>query len=200
MGFAPIGLTRTSHTTGTGDEKRFIRDFFVLSLRSVNLEDVELFIWDHTKERVYERTLDILDQDTDVLIRGAAFHWYSADHFKALRIISEQFPEKILIHPESCLEYYRLDKNDMPINAQKYAHDLIGDLNNGALAFCDWNLVLDQQGGLNHVRNFCDATFKFSYRYWGTGRAEFLCVYLPFQPIHPRRSERHHLFPVHRFA
>ncbi|MDR1301203.1 MAG: glucosylceramidase [Treponema sp.] len=143
------------------EEKRFIRDFLAPALRAMNLGDVELFIWDHNKERVYERTRDILDQDTDALIRGVAFHWYSGDHFEALRLIREQFPKKILIHTESCLEYSRLDKGNWLINAQKYAHDLIGDLNNGVSAFYDWNLVLDQQGGPNHVRNFCDAPFLF---------------------------------------
>ncbi|MDR1030434.1 MAG: glucosylceramidase [Treponema sp.] len=143
------------------EEKQFIRDFLSPTLRAMNLGEVELFIWDHNKERVYERTRDILDQDTDALIRGVAFHWYSGDHFEALRLIREQFPEKILIHTESCLEYSRLDKGDQMRNAQKYAHDLIGDLNNGVSAFYDWNLVLDEQGGPNHVRNFCDAPFLF---------------------------------------
>jgi glucosylceramidase len=143
------------------DEKRFIRDFLVPALRARDLGDVELFIWDHNKERVYERARDILDQDTDALIRGAAFHWYSGDHFEALALIRERFPKKLLIHTESCLEYYRFDKNDILTNARRYAHDIIGDLNNGVSAFYDWNLVLDQQGGPNHVRNFCDAPFLF---------------------------------------
>jgi glucosylceramidase len=143
------------------DEKRFIRDFLVPSLRAANLDDLELFIWDHNKERVYERMRDILDGDTDSLIRGAAFHWYSGDHFEALGLIRRRFPGKVLIHTESCLEYSRLDKDDILINAQKYAHDIIGDLNNGVSAFYDWNLVLDNQGGPNHVHNFCDAPFMF---------------------------------------
>jgi glucosylceramidase len=143
------------------EEKRFIRDFLVPALRVQNLEDVELFIWDHNKERAYERARDILDRDMDAMIQGVAFHWYSGDHFEALRLIREQFPQKKLIHTESCLEYYRTDKDDILTNAQKYAHDFIGSLNNGVSAIYDWNLVLDHQGGPNHVRNFCDASFLF---------------------------------------
>ena len=40
---------------------------------------------------------------------------------------------------------------------EKYAHDMIGNFNNGCNIFCDWNLVLNEEGGPNHVGNFCDA-------------------------------------------
>lgn len=38
---------------------------------------------------------------------------------------------------------------------------MIGNLNNGMQTFLDWNLLLDEQGGPNHVGNFCDAPFLF---------------------------------------
>jgi len=34
---------------------------------------------------------------------------------------------------------------------------MIGDFKNWVSAFLDWNIVLDQRGGPNHVGNFCDA-------------------------------------------
>ena len=40
---------------------------------------------------------------------------------------------------------------------EKYAHDMIGNFNNYCNAFCDWNLLLDEKGGPNHVGNYCDA-------------------------------------------
>ena len=40
---------------------------------------------------------------------------------------------------------------------EKYAHDIIGNFNNYCNAFCDWNLLLDEKGGPNHVGNLCDA-------------------------------------------
>jgi hypothetical protein len=33
----------------------------------------------------------------------------------------------------------------------------MGDLNNWAEGWTDWNLVLNPQGGPNHLNNFCDA-------------------------------------------
>jgi glucosylceramidase len=38
-----------------------------------------------------------------------------------------------------------------------YAHDIIGDLNAGSIGWIDWNLLLDENGGPNHVDNVCDA-------------------------------------------
>ncbi len=34
---------------------------------------------------------------------------------------------------------------------------MIGNFNNYLNAFTDWNMVLDEKGGPNHVGNFCDA-------------------------------------------
>ncbi len=40
---------------------------------------------------------------------------------------------------------------------ERYARNIIGDMNNWLEGFIDWNLVLDMQGGPNHVGNYCDA-------------------------------------------
>jgi glucosylceramidase len=34
---------------------------------------------------------------------------------------------------------------------------MINDFNNGTVAWTDWNILLDQNGGPNHVGNFCFA-------------------------------------------
>jgi glucosylceramidase len=39
---------------------------------------------------------------------------------------------------------------------------MIGDLNAGMTAFYDWNLVLDEQGGPNHAKNYCEAPFMYN--------------------------------------
>lgn len=48
-----------------------------------------------------------------------------------------------------------------------YAHDIIGNLNAGMSRFLDWNLMLDTQGGPNHVGNYCSAPLICDVR---TGR------------------------------
>ena len=46
-------------------------------------------------------------------------------------------------------------------SALRLSHEIIGDLNHGMTAFYDWNLLLDEQGGPNHVGNFCLAPFLY---------------------------------------
>lgn len=142
-------------------EKEFLRDYMWPALQENGLSDIEIFIWDHNKERAYERACEIIDDTTNHMVSGIAFHWYSGDHFEALSMIHEKFPDKKLILSEACIEYSKYAEDDYLKNAQKYAHDMIGNMNHGMCGFYDWNIVLDRQGGPNHVGNFCDAPFLY---------------------------------------
>lgn len=143
------------------EEKEFLRDFLYPALINHGLEDIEVFIWDHNKERLFERAEAIIDAETNAMIAGMAFHWYSGDHFEALDLVKEQFPDKKLILSESCLEYYKFDSSMEITNAVRLAHDMIGNLNHGMHAFYDWNILLNKQGGPNHVNNYCDAPYLY---------------------------------------
>ena len=146
----------------TGEEEKvFLRDFLYPELQKHKLKHIEIFIWDHNKERLFERANEIIDESTDKMITGLAFHWYSGDHFEALDLVREKFPDKKLILSESCLEFSKFDAAMEGINAAKLAHDMIGNLNHGMNAFYDWNVLLNSQGGPNHVGNYCDAPFLY---------------------------------------
>lgn len=144
------------------EERDFLKNHLHPALMRHGLEDVEIFIWDHNKERLYERACIILDEETTPLVAGLAFHWYSGDHFETLELVRKHFPDKKLILSEACIEYNKFDKEDGLSSAQKYAHDIIGNLNAGMCAFYDWNLVLDETGGPNHVGNLCDAPYLYN--------------------------------------
>lgn len=143
------------------EEKVFLRDFFYPALQRYNLTDIELYLWDHNKERAYEWLRDIVDETTDPMVAGVCFHWYSGDHFEALDLCRKAFPNKKLLLSESCIEYRFHDRNNVLGSVQKLSHELIGDLNHGISAFFDWNLLLDETGGPNYVGNFCLAPFHF---------------------------------------
>lgn len=143
------------------EEKEFLRDFVWPSLVAHGMENIQIYIWDHNKERALEWAETIIDEETNPMIAGLAFHWYSGDHFEALQMIRERFPGKKLLLSEACIEFSKYSAAEHLKNAQKYAHDIIGDLNAGMSTFLDWNLVLNEQGGPNHVGNFCDAPFLF---------------------------------------
>lgn len=148
----------------SAEEKEFLRDYMWPALQENELTDIEIFIWDHNKERAFERACDLIDEETDKMIAGIAFHWYSGDHFEALGMIHEKFPDKKLILSEACIEYSKFDAGDYLKNAQKYAHDMIGNMNHGMTAFYDWNVLLNEEGGPNHVGNYCDAPYLYDVR------------------------------------
>ncbi len=159
------------------EEKDFVRDYLGPILHRECPGDVKIMIWDHNKERVYERAKAAFeDPKASKYIWGTAFHWYSGEHFEALSAVHDKFPDKYLIHTEGCVE------GGANIGSwktgERYGHDIIGDLNNWASGWTDWNMVLDEIGGPNHVGNYCDApiiadtksnTLKYESSYYYMG-------------------------------
>lgn len=143
------------------EQKVFLRDAMWPAMEKHGLTDIEIYLWDHNKERVYEWMHEAIDVDTDKMVAGAAVHWYSGDHFEALQLCREQFPDKKLIVSESCFEYRVYGTVAPAFAAQKLGHELIGDLNGGVSAFCDWNLLLDERGGPCYAENYCLAPFLY---------------------------------------
>lgn len=142
-------------------ERIFLKDYMYPALVAHHLEDIDIYIWDHNKERAFEWAETIIDEDTDKMIKGIAFHWYSGDHFEALDMIRDRFPDKELLLSEACIEYCKFNANDYIHNAEKYSHEIIGNFNHGMKTFLDWNLILNEEGGPNHVKNYCDAPFLY---------------------------------------
>lgn len=143
------------------EEKMFLKNYMYPALMEHGMDGIEVFIWDHNKERAYERTKEIIDKTTVHMVAGVACHWYSGDHFESLEYIRRRYPDLKLIISESCIEYSKFDAEDAEINAGRLSHEIIGDLNHGMTAFYDWNILLDEKGGPNHVGNFCQAPFLF---------------------------------------
>lgn len=140
------------------EERDFVRDHLGPTMEKAGLGHVGIFIWDHNKEAAYRRAKAVLDDaDAARYVRGTAVHWYTGDHFRNLALIRERYPDKEIFFTEGCVEYSRFaDSGEIP-RAEMYAHDIIGNLNHGVSAFLDWNLILDAQGGPNHVGNYCAA-------------------------------------------
>lgn len=144
------------------DEKVFLRDFMYPAMLVHGYGDIEIYIWDHNKERLYERVRDVVDDSTRHMVTGAAFHWYSGDHFEAMELVRRHYPDVKMIMSESCLEYRLFDEKNIGNVTSKLCHEIIGDLNHGMCAFYDWNLLLDEKGGPNYVGNYCYAPFLYN--------------------------------------
>jgi len=140
------------------EEKIMVRDYLGPALEKNGLSSVKILIWDHNKEIVYERAKEILeDEKAARYVAGVAFHWYSGDHFEAVALVKESYPEKELYFTEGCVEYSRFADSSETAKAEMYAHDIIGNFNSGMNGYMDWNLLLDEKGGPNHVHNYCAA-------------------------------------------
>lgn len=140
------------------EEKVFLRDHLYPEMEKAGLTGkVGIYIWDHNKERIFERASDTIDAVTDPMVEGVAFHWYSGDHFDAVQMTHDAFPGKKLMFSEGCVEYSIAAGQSEITFGQRYAHDMIGNLNAGMNSFIDWNMYLDEIGGPNHVKNYCGA-------------------------------------------
>ena len=152
------------------EEGEFLRDFLIPEMENQGLGDIGILLWDHNKERAFLRAREILSMPRmPAAIRGIAFHWYSGDHFENLELCRRFFPDMELVFSEGCVELKTAETNAAAQAARQeaengawaygecYAHDIIGDLNAGMNRFIDWNLLLDTQGGPNHVGNYCSA-------------------------------------------
>lgn len=147
----------------TGEEEGvFASQYLRPALDKQGLSDVKIAIWDHNKDVLLDRATETFAvKGTETAVSAVGFHWYSGDHFEEVQEVFERFPEKELIFTEGCVEYSRFENNNQVKNAEMYAHDMIGNINHGMSSYLDWNLVLDEKGGPNHVGNYCDAPVMY---------------------------------------
>ena len=146
------------------------------ALRAAGLGHVKVLAWDHNKERLLDRASAFMaDPASAAELDGMAFHWYSGDHFAALRATRELIgSNRELVFTEGCDSFSAGDASQELPHAEHYAHEIVGDLEAGANGILDWNILLDVQGGPNHVGNYCDAPIMYDT---AAGR---LNVRLPF--------------------
>ncbi|MBD3749031.1 MAG: glycoside hydrolase family 30 protein [Sphingobacteriales bacterium] len=143
------------------EEREFIKNFLGPTLKNNRLDDKKLIAWDHNRDLVYQRASAILnDNEAAKYVWGIGFHWYETwtgneMQFDNVKKVKESFPDKHLIFTEGCQEKFNIDSVYNWSLGEKYAHSIINDFNDGTEAWTDWNILLDENGGPNHVGNFC---------------------------------------------
>ncbi len=135
------------------DEREFIELYLIPALDEAGLGDIKIIIWDHNKERVYDRAKKVLSSKTvNDRVAAVGFHWYSGDHFDGVRLVHEVL-SKSTFASEFCKSAPYSFVGDDICAAEDYAREMSGNFNNYAVASCDWNLMLDENGGPYHDRN-----------------------------------------------
>ncbi len=167
----------------TGEEERdFVRDHLGPALEKAGLARLKLMIWDHNRGIMYQRAKAVFDDPRAArYVWGTGFHWYVGDHFANVRAVHDAWPDKGLLFTEGTPASYDPADPAKVLDwkwGETYGLSLVNDLNNWAAGWTDWNVLLDEQGGPNHVGNFCLApvhgdtrtgvlTFAPSYYYIG---------------------------------
>jgi glucosylceramidase len=145
------------------EERDFIKNFLGPTLHKNGLADKKLIAWDHNRDLIYQRASVLLsDPEAAKYVWGIGFHWYetwtgSSMLFNNVKLVHEAFPDKQLMLTEGCVEKFNLDSIGNWALGERYGNSLINDFNSGVTAWTDWNMLLDEHGGPNHVGNFCFA-------------------------------------------
>lgn len=160
----PMAKQRWESCIFTAEEERdFIKQYLGPTLQKQGLGTKKLIAWDHNRDLLYQRASVILnDKDAAKYVWGIGFHWYETwtggpMQFDNLRLVNQAFPGKNLIFTEGCKEKFNLDSVNNWSLGERYGNSMINDFNNGTVAWTDWNILLDEKGGPNHVGNFCFA-------------------------------------------
>lgn len=138
------------------EEGDFVRDYLGPIMKKEGLGDIKIYIWDHNRDVIIDRAVGTLsDPETAKYVYGIANHWYVSEEFENLSKVHELFPDKHILFSEGCQEGgVHLSSW---LTGERYGRNMIGDFNNWQEGWLDWNIVLDENGGPNHVGNLCDA-------------------------------------------
>lgn len=145
------------------DERDFLKNYLGPTLAGQGLGDKKIIVWDHNRDLMNQRANVIFsDPEASKYAWGMGFHWYEtwaggAPMFDNVRKVQEAYPDKKLMFTEGCVENFSQAKYQFWPNGERYGIQMINDFNNGTVAWTDWNILLDEKGGPNHVGNFCFA-------------------------------------------
>jgi glucosylceramidase len=183
----PMAVQRWESCIYTAEEERdFLKNYLGPTLKNEGLGDKKIIVWDHNRDLLYQRASIILnDPEAAKYVWGTGFHWYEDwkdgnAMYENVARVNEAYPDKKLIFTEGCNEGYDITRieNEDPKLAERYGKSMIKDFNNGTVAWTDWNILLDETGGPNHVGNLCfspvhgntktgELTFTNSFYYIG---------------------------------
>lgn len=165
----------------TGEEERdFIKLYLGPTMQKAGMADRKLIAWDHNRDLIYQRASTVLDDpEAAKFVWGIGYHWYESwtgggNIYENVKRVAETYPDKSLIFTEGCAESFDFAKMNDWKWGEKYGLSLINDFNNGTAAWTDWNILLDETGGPNHVGNFCFAPVHADTR---TGEVFYLSSY-----------------------
>ena len=177
----PMATQKWESCIYSGEEERdFIKKYLGPTLLGAGMGDKKIIAWDHNRDLIFQRASTVLDDpEAAKYVWGIGFHWYESwtgggNIYDNVKRVSETYPNTNLIFTEGCAESFDFSKMNDWKWGEKYGLSMINDFNNGTVGWTDWNILLDEKGGPNHVGNFCFAPVHADTR---TGHLYYLSSY-----------------------
>jgi glucosylceramidase len=165
----PMATQRWESCIYSAEEERdFLKNNLGPTLKKDGLGDKKIIVWDHNRDLMNQRANTIFgDPEASKYAWGMGFHWYESwsggqPMFDNVGLVNQAFPDKKLLFTEGCQESFDSQKYQRWSNGERYGRSMINDFNNGTVGWTDWNILLDETGGPNHVGNFCFSPIHYS--------------------------------------
>ena len=145
------------------EERDFLKQHLGPTMHAAGYADKKIIVWDHNRDMMLYRAQVILgDPEAAKYAWGLGFHWYETwagfdPMYRNVAAVTQAFPDKPVLLTEAAVEKFDPARYQHWPNAERYGTSMIHDLNNGAVGWTDWNMLLDEKGGPNHVGNYCFA-------------------------------------------
>ncbi len=160
----PMAVQRWESCIYTAEQERdFLKYHLGPAMDAAGYGDKNIVVWDHNRDLITHRANTIFEDSVAASYAwGTGFHWYETwtgglPKYDNLKLIQESFPDKKLMFTEGCQEGFDSDHYERWSNAERYGNSMINDFNSGTVGWTDWNILLNEGGGPNHVQNFCFA-------------------------------------------
>jgi len=144
-------------------ERDFLKDHLGPVMAKAGYGDKKIIVWDHNRDMMAFRAQVIFDDpEAAKYAWGMGFHWYETwagfdPMFDNVGVVREAHPDKPILLTEASVEKYDPARLQDWSNGERYGRNMINDFNNGVVGWTDWNILLDEKGGPNHVGNWCFA-------------------------------------------
>ena len=145
------------------DERDFLKGYLGPAMAEQGLRDVNIMVWDHNRDLIIQRAQTILDDPAAAqYVWGIAFHWYEdwsggTQMYDNVALVHQIYPDKHLLFTEGTPANFDSTAYGRWSLGEAYGQSMIHDFNSGTEGWTDWNILLDERGGPNHVGNFCFA-------------------------------------------
>jgi glucosylceramidase len=145
------------------DERDFLKNHLGPVMAEQGLRGVNIMVWDHNRDLIIERARAIFDDPAAAKYAwGIGFHWYEdwsggTQMYDNVAAVKQLYPDKHIVFTEGTPANFDSTAYGRWSLGEAYGRSMIHDFNSGTEGWTDWNILLDERGGPNHVGNFCFA-------------------------------------------